>query len=323
MVEESNKAAWIVLFLALAFHLLLVSLPAERSPGTNLARSILMDVLTPPQKVVDRVIEGVTSVWTGYVMLVDTQEENERLQAQLDELRMQIQRDREAVIANERYRRILALSPHVSDSVVARVTGGDPSFGQRTVTLDKGFSAGISPALAVRTPQGIIGRVLYAARASAVVQLITDPASTVGALVEESRVQGRVRGTGTDMLIFEHSEEEVRLVPGQLLVTSGSERIYPPGLPIGVITASIEVSDLVSTARVTPAADLRRLEEAIVLLKAPPGAGAPPEAAGEAAAEGPAAGAAAGEDAGEDSTADTRPSDSGSAGPESRPPTGF
>jgi rod shape-determining protein MreC len=278
MVEESNKAAWIVLFSALAFHLLLVSLPAERSPATNLARSVLMDLLTPAQKLVDRGIDSVGSVWTGYVMLVDAQEKSERLEAELDELRMQIQRDREAVIANERYRRIFALSPHVADFVVARVTGGDPSFGQRTVTLDKGRGAGIEPALAVRTPEGVIGRVLYAAHASAIVQLITDPASTVGALVEDSRVQGRVRGNGTDMLIFEHSEDEVPLRPGQVLVTSGSERIYPPGLPIGVITASVEVNDLVSTALVAPAADLRRLEEVIVLLRAVPEPGESPDA---------------------------------------------
>lgn len=285
MVEESNKAAWVALFSALAFHLLLVSLPAERSPGTNLTRSVLMDLLTPAQKLVDWGIDGIASVWNGYVMLVETHQENERLQGELDEARMQIQRNRAAVIDNERLRRILDLPLHMSDFVVAGVTGGDPSFGQRTITLDKGRNAGISEALAVRTPEGIVGRVLSPARSSAIVQLITDPASTVGALVEESRVQGRVRGDGTDMLIFEHSEDEIRLEPGQVLVTSGSERIYPPGLPIGVIAASVEVNDLLSTALVVPAADLRRLEEVIVLLRTVPEAGESPEAGDGAGGE--------------------------------------
>jgi rod shape-determining protein MreC len=228
-------------------------------------RSLILDVLTPAERAVDRSVDAASSVWSRYFALVGTHEENLRLQEELDHLRIEIQRNSELVIEAERLRRLLDLDPGRETSRVARVTGGDPSVARRTATLDKGRASGVEPGAPVRTPAGIVGRVIYAARFSSIMQLMTDPTSAVGAVVQESRVQGIVRGTGAPRLIFEHSEDGEDLRPGQIVVTSGSERIYPKGVPIGVIVSIETVTDLVSTAIVEPAADLGRLEEVLVL----------------------------------------------------------
>jgi rod shape-determining protein MreC len=270
MVEESNKPAWIVLVSVLFFHLLLVSLPEGRPGASGFARALLMDALTPAERLVDGSLDAVRSVWTGYFSLVGTHQENRALEEELARLRMEAQANSEAVLEAARLRRYLGLEDVVSGvALIARVAGGDPSFSQRTVTLDRGSTAGIGPASRVRTPDGIAGRVIHLSRSAAVVQLIIDPLSAVGAIVEESRLQGLVRGNGSSGLILEYPEEGVQLVPGQVVLTSGSERIYPKGLPIGTVvsvnTFQSDSADLVNTAVVRPLADLSRLEEVLVL----------------------------------------------------------
>lgn len=269
MIEESNKASWLVLVSALVLHLLLVSLPGAPA-GTGFARSLIMDALTPLQRLVDGSVHAAASVWESYFALRGAHEENLRLEAEIDRLRMEVQQNREAVLENDRLRRLLSLDPPVEAPVVARVTGADPTISQRTVTLNKGRSAGIEPGSPVRTPDGIIGRVIHASLYSSIVQLVTDPVSAVGALVQESRVQGIVRGDGGTLLLFEHSAGGAELRAGQVLVTSGADRVYPGGLPIGVISSVGTETDLVSTAVVRPLASLGRIEEVLVLARGLP-----------------------------------------------------
>lgn len=228
-----------------------------------------MDTLTPAERLVDRSIHSVAQLWTGYVALVGIRAENERLQSEIDRLRMEQHLDREAVLEAERLRRFFEIDFSVGDPIVARVSGGDPSVSRQTITVDKGRRAGVEPGAPGMTPDGIVGRVIHTSYSSSIVQLLTDPVSAVGALVQESRVEGIVHGNGTNQLVFEHAEAGAPLKPGQMVVTSGTERIYPKGLPIGVISAVDSVTDLVSMAIVEPAADLSRLEE-VLLLEAQP-----------------------------------------------------
>jgi len=266
VIEKPNKANWLVFASVLVGHLLLVSLPADSPAHSGFVRSLIMDFLTPAERLVNRSVSGLGGVWTNYFALLETREENLRLQAEVDRLRMEMQLNREAVLEAARLRRFLELDlPAGSEGVVARVTGGDPSVSQRTVMLDKGRGAGIEPGSPVITPDGIVGRVIYTSHFSSIVQLVTDPTSAVGALVQTSRVQGIIRGNGTRELVFEHSEDGTDLLPGDILVTSGTERIYPKGLPVGVIASVGSVTDLVSTALVEPSADLGKLEEIMVL----------------------------------------------------------
>lgn len=264
-MEESNKPAWVLLIVALVFNLMLVSLPGGRSVGAGFGRSLLMDALTPVERAVDWAVFGVTSVWDNYFALLDTRRENGELRSELDRLRMEIQRNNEQLIEARRLRRMLALDTLDFDPIAARVTGGDPTILQRSVTLDKGSRAGLEAGATARTPDGIVGRVIAVSEFSSVVQLITDPVSAVGAVMQLSRIPGRVRGNGTNELIFEYSEDGAVIQPGQVVVTSGSEGFYPRGLPIGVITRLESVDDLVSTAIVEPAADLGRLEEVLLV----------------------------------------------------------
>jgi rod shape-determining protein MreC len=161
------------------------------------------------EKLVDRASSGVRHVWDGYIALVGTHDENQRLKRENDELRMQITRDHERVLEGDRVRALAGLADTaLGKMVVARVIGRDPARSQ-TVTIDKGTAHGVKSDSAVITAAGIVGRVIHAGNFSSIVQLIVDSQSAVGVMVESTRRQGIVRGTGGRDLDLDYIDDDM------------------------------------------------------------------------------------------------------------------
>jgi rod shape-determining protein MreC len=269
MAGESNKTVWIVLATVLLAHVMLAALPPGDPPRTGLVRTLILDGLTPIEKMFDFTVNGVATVWNNYLALLDTRSENQRLQRENADLRMEIERNREEVRQAERLQRLLdALPSDTGRRVVARVIGSDPTPGRKTVTIDKGRLHGLFIDAPVMTPDGIVGRVIHTGHFAAIVQLISDPESGVGILVRSSRVQGIVRGDGR-VLELDLIVDDTELGVGDELLTSGTDRIYPKGLKVGVIESIGPTEDLMKTARIRPAADLATLEEVLCLIDRP------------------------------------------------------
>ena len=269
MAGRSNKAVWIVLVAVLLAHVTLGVLPAGDPPRTGLVRTLILDGLTPIEKLFDFTVNGVSTMWNNYFSLLDTRSENERLRRENADLRMEIERNLEDVGQAERLRRLLdALPSDTGRRVFARVIGSDPTPGRRTVTIDKGRLHGLFTDAPVITPDGIVGRVIHTGHFAAIVQLVSDPESGVGIVVRSSRVQGIVRGDGRD-LALDLIADDTELGVGDELLTSGTDRIYPKGLKVGVIESIGPTEDLMKTARIRPAADLTRLEEVLCLIDGP------------------------------------------------------
>jgi rod shape-determining protein MreC len=135
------------------------------------------------------------------------------------------------------------------------------------IYIDKGENAGIARDMAVITADGIVGKVLLAYPSVSQVLLINDQSSGVGAILEKSRLQGVLRGSINGEVILEKvmSDEEVQ--PGETLLTSGGDRIFPKGLPVGTVMKVSSGKDLFLSIRIKPAANLSKLEEVLVLLE--------------------------------------------------------
>src|SRR5205823_5274451 len=196
IAAASKKPTWIALTIALVIQTGLISLQARRRIDTSFVRVWILDSLAPMEKLVDRSTYSLGYVWEGYVALIGIHDENERLSHQVDELQMQLQRNREDLVELQRLRAMLSLSSSdTGKTVVARVIGRDPARSQ-TVTIDKGTTHGLRPDSAVITPAGIVGRVIHSSNFFSIVQLIVDSQSAVGVLLQSTRRQGIVRGTG-------------------------------------------------------------------------------------------------------------------------------
>jgi rod shape-determining protein MreC len=154
--------------------------------------------------------------------------------------------------------------------VSARVIGGSADSASQIIYLDRGERDGIRRNMGVITPDGVVGKVSESYKDTAQVLLLTDEHSGVGAMLVDSRVQKPVGGTGEPLLVMKYiSNEDNSVNPGDRIVTSGMDRIFPRDLPVGTI-ADIKAGSTFKQIRVRPAANLERLEEVFVLLTMKP-----------------------------------------------------
>jgi len=240
-------------------------------------RQLLLDVLVPAEKLVDRGVQGVSSVWDGYFALVGIQDENQQLKAENEQLRMQLQQQDEAIREAARLRAFLGVTEWgIGKTVAARVIGRDPSRYLQTVTIDKGRADGVRPNDSVITPDGVVGRVLSVATRSAVVQLVTDAQSEVAAMLRESRIQALFKGTGGRDLELDYIEDDDGIEVGAEIVTSGLDQIHPKGLPLAVISSLGEQGEHFRHMMARPRVDMSRLEDVLVVIEAAQPTGSPP-----------------------------------------------
>jgi len=266
MVAKAKRSGWIALGSALVFHLGLLALQTNRIGSTGFMRAWLLEALVPGEKLVDSGFQGVAGVWDGYIALIGVRDQNQELQARNNLLQMQIQQQEEAIREAGRLRGFLGLSESgVGKMVTARVIGRDPSRWLQTVTIDKGEMSGVRTNASVITPDGVVGRVISAGRASAVVQLITDTQSEVAAMLRESRVHALFKGNGGRDLELDYIDDDGGIAAGDEVITSGLDQIHPKGLPLATIKSVGPQGELFKLVLARPRVDLSRLEEVLVL----------------------------------------------------------
>lgn len=140
----------------------------------------------------------------------------------------------------------------------ARVIGEGLSQNLLAIKIDRGGTDGLMPNMAVLSHQGVVGRVQSVAPTSASVVLISDVSASVPIRVQRSRARGTVvgQGSGRDFTLTRMLRTD-DIQDGDLLVTSGTDGIYPKGLPVGrVIDVERPHHGMFLSARVVPAVDL-------------------------------------------------------------------
>jgi len=265
---SQKKPAKMALVLALVFHAALISVQTRNRIDTGFVRGWILDGLAPFERLADRGIYGVRYVVGRYFWFVGLYDENERLKRENDGLRIQLIEQNEAVLEAERVRALADLQKAgLGKSVIARIIGGDPGQSQ-TVTIDKGTVHGVKPDSAVVTSKGIAGRVIHSSNFFSIVQLILDAQSAVGVMVQSTRRQGILKGNGR-ALELDYIDDDNDLKPGDVFLTSGDDRVYPKGYPVGVITSIGPRRGLFKTLQIQPSAELGRLEEVLCVVERP------------------------------------------------------
>ncbi len=117
--------------------------------------------------------------------------------------------------------------------------------------------------------RGLVGRVVVAAGRYAKVQLITDRAASVGAMIQRTRRQGLVRGASRGGLELHFVPLQADVEVGDLVVTAGIDGVYPRGLPIGTVVSVEPGTELFHRIRLTPRVDFGVLDQVYVLDREP------------------------------------------------------
>ena len=267
----ARRSRFLLVGLILA-HLTAISHQVDGGSGVSLLQRALLGVLTPLQRLVGGTAFTASELWRGWAFHRETYAENralrERVRTLETELQQRAHRAQEAV----RLRELLSLQQAVPlDTVAAQVVGRDGVPWFRSLTLDKGEADGVQLDAAVISATGVVGRVYAVGPHAARVHVLLDRDSGAAALVERSRVSGVVSGQvraaeqGAEDLALKYVSERSDVVVGDVVVTSGLDRIYPKGLVIGRVRFVGDVTGLFREVRVEPSARFDRLEEVLVL----------------------------------------------------------
>ena len=234
--------------------------------STRLIRVWTTDAITPLERGTVLLHLGVRDLWRNYVNLRGVREENRQLKQQIQQLRIDQTRLSEDAEQAHRLQALLGFKEQfISQTVAAQVIGTSGSEQSRSVYIDKGSRDGLKPDMAVITADGVVGKVLRVFSSSSQVLLINDQTSGVGAVLEKSRLQGVLRGTVNGQVILEKVMSDEPVQPGEKVLTSGGDQIFPKGLVVGTVTRAVPGSELFLKIQVRPAADLIRLEEVLVV----------------------------------------------------------
>jgi rod shape-determining protein MreC len=124
-----------------------------------------------------------------------------------------------------------------SKTVAARVIGNSTVVTAKAVFIDRGSTSGIEQGMAVVTPDGIVGKVTAVYPLVSQVLLITDPTFKVGVESQKGHVHG-VLSCGVGKCAVEQIQNEDKIDIGEWFYTSGEDRIFPKGFPVGKVVSS-------------------------------------------------------------------------------------
>jgi rod shape-determining protein MreC len=234
--------------------------------NTRLIRLWAVDLITPVERSLVWMQNGGGNLWHNYFYLRGVRAENRQLKEQIEQMRLQQVRLTEDATQAHRLQSLLAFKEQfISKTVAAQVIGSSGSDLSRSIYIDKGDNAGIKPDMAVITADGIVGKVWLVYPSTSLVLMINDQSSGAGVFLEKSRLQGVLRGTPNGELILERVMSDEQVVPGDTVLSSGGDQIFPKGLPVGTVTKVSPGREMFLNIRVKPAADLSRLEEVLVV----------------------------------------------------------
>jgi rod shape-determining protein MreC len=253
-------------------HLAAISHQVDGGGGVSLLQRGLLSALSPLQRTVGATVGGVSEAWRGWAFHRETYEQNRRLEGRVRQLETELQARSFQAEEAMRLRELLGLRQTVPiDTIPAQVVGRDGVPWFRTLTLDRGEADGITLNAPVMSPTGVVGRVFAVGPHAARVQVLLDRDGAAGVLVERSRVPGVVSGqvssqaAGAEDLVLKYVPERSDVVVGDVVVTSGIDRIYPKGLVVGRVRFVGKGSGLFRDIRVEPSARFDRLEEVLVV----------------------------------------------------------
>jgi rod shape-determining protein MreC len=258
-----------ILVAVLFAQVLGLAVQVRRSPDQTSGRLIrvwAVTAITPFEKAIVWVQSDFRGMWRNYLYLRGVRQENRDLKDELDRLRLEQVRLKEDAAQARRLQALLGFKEQfISRTLAAQVIGSSGSSQSRTVYIDKGKNDGLDTGMPVITSDGVVGKIWQVYSSTSQVLLLDDQSSGVGAILETSRLQGVLRGKPSGDVILEKIMADEQVQPGEKVLTSGGDQIFPKGLAIGSVMKVSRSADSFLTIRVRPSADLSKLEEVLVI----------------------------------------------------------
>lgn len=222
-------------FFILASLLLLVS-----DAHYNYLKAMRQGISTaiyPLQRIAMAPVEYLSSIGSYAHAQSKLVRENAALQKQNLENQAALLRYQALQQENIRLRRLFDAREKIeSPAVMAEILSDERDPFSRKVIVDRGLQAHVAVGSAVIDDRGVIGQVLSVYPFSSEVSLITDKGHPTPVQVLRNGLRAVVFGFGSsDLLDLRYMATNVDILPGDLLVTSGLDGIFPAGIPVAKV----------------------------------------------------------------------------------------
>jgi rod shape-determining protein MreC len=265
----SPKRKYPLLLLASLFILVLglfsYQLKTAQKPG--LLRKIVLEITFPLESMIHDSLGGMEKTWQRYLFLYGLSAENKGLRETNARLARKVFEYREAYLENIRLRKLLAFKEKLSyTTVAAGITRRDTAGIMKTLMIDRGESDGIRKGQPVLVETGLVGRVIETTWHAARVLVVTDENSNVDALIQRTRVNGILQGTGMGACNLKYIVKTEPVQKGDIVLTSGLGGVFPKELILGVVRAvGNNKTSMFQNIEVISFADFQKMEEILVI----------------------------------------------------------
>jgi rod shape-determining protein MreC len=256
-----------ILLLVILAQLVLVAVQVKNDQDVRMIRVWTVTAVTPVARIVESLRGASSGLIRNYVLLHDADAENRRLQSEVDRLRLENNYLKNELNMADRAKALAVFQSHTpSRTLAATVIGTGAGTNSKMVFVDRGTVSGVERGMAVVTPDGIVGKVIAAYPTASAVLLITDPDFAAGVISQKGGVRGTLKGQGTPICKVDYVPFEEKIEPGEWLYTSGDDRIFPRGFPVGVVKV-VRSAQPFKEILVDPSGMARGLEDVLILVE--------------------------------------------------------
>lgn len=256
----------LILAIVVVVQLVLLAWQVKTNQNVRLIRVWAVTAVTPMAGVIEAVRRNTIGFLEDYFILLDVREQNRKLRADNGRLKLENVYYRNQLQTADRARALSVFQAQTpSKTVAAQVIGNTTASSAQAVFIDRGSTSGIETGMAVVTPDGIVGKVVAEYPLASQVLLVTDPTFAVGVESQKGHIHGTLQCNGTNCLVnFVQNEEKVDA--GEWFYTSGEDRIFPKGFPVGTVS-SVKPGQFMKEIHLALSGSPNAVDEVLVILQ--------------------------------------------------------
>ena len=224
----------ILLLVVLVAQLIFLAYQVKTENDVRVIRVWAVTLITPIAQIAEGTRGAIYGLFNNYFDLRHARDENSQMRSQMNKLKLENQFLKAELNTADRVKALAAFEKQTpSRLVAARIIGTATTSASKIVFLDRGSNAEVEKGMAVITPDGIVGKVLDAYPTASQALLATDPGFAAGVVSQKGHVRGILRGVGSGKCKVDMVQNEEKVDVGEMFYTSGDDRIFPRGLPVG------------------------------------------------------------------------------------------
>jgi len=255
-----KKKKNLTILLALIFiQMILISIQAPLGEEDSFFKKMLLSVFIPVQDGVAYFFQGSNEFWRNYFFLHGIQVKNNSLQEKNILLKHENELLRKALEKYQGEKEVEDIFKQAHKKIIAaRIIGLDAENIFKSININKGSADGVKKNMIVLDLNGnLAGRIITVTLRGARIQLLTDNDAGVSVSSEENKSIGVLSGSGSGLCRVNYilnTNEDLNI--GNIIITTGYDEIYPPGIKVGEIISIENLPSLFKKIIVKPYFDL-------------------------------------------------------------------